>query len=77
MIIWAGTKGYLDDIPVELCRRFEAELYRYCENVHRAVLDEIKTKKALDADLTAKVMRIVEEFKARFMAENAPAKAHA
>jgi len=77
MIIWAGTKGYLDDIPVELCRKFEAELYRYSENVHRAVLDEIKTKKALDADLTAKVTRIVEEFKARFMAENAPAKAHA
>ncbi len=77
MIIWAGTKGYLDDIPVELCRKFEAELYRFSENAHRAVLDEIKTKKALDADLTAKVKGIIEEFKARFMAENAPAKAHA
>jgi F-type H+-transporting ATPase subunit alpha len=77
MIIWAGTKGYLDDIPVELCRKFEAELYRFSENAHRAVLDEIKTKKALDADLTAKVKGIIEEFKARFMAENASAKAHA
>jgi F-type H+-transporting ATPase subunit alpha len=77
MIIWAGTKGYLDDIPVEICRKFEAELYRFTENAHRAVLDEIKNKKALDADLTAKVKGIVEEFKARFLAENAPAKAHA
>nr|Q02BU3.1 RecName: Full=ATP synthase subunit alpha; AltName: Full=ATP synthase F1 sector subunit alpha; AltName: Full=F-ATPase subunit alpha [Candidatus Solibacter usitatus Ellin6076] len=77
MIIWAGTKGYLDDIPVELCRKFEAELYRFSENAHRPVLDEIKTKKALDPDLTAKVKGIVEEFKGRFMAENAPAKAHA
>jgi F-type H+-transporting ATPase subunit alpha len=77
MIIWAGTKGYLDDIPVELCRKFEAELYRFTENAHRAVMDEIKTKKALDADLTGKVKGIIEEFKARFMAENAPAKPHA
>ncbi|MCU1232350.1 MAG: synthase alpha subunit [Candidatus Solibacter sp.] len=77
LIIWAGTKGYLDDIPVEICRKFEAELYRFAENAHRGVLDEIATKKALDADLTAKVKAVIEEFKARFMAENAPAKAHA
>src|SRR5512140_209365 len=73
MIIWAGTKGYLDDVPVEVCRKFEAELYRFTENAHRAVLDEIAAKKALDADLTAKVKAIVEEFKSRFLAENAPA----
>src|SRR5207248_6335686 len=27
MIIFAGTQGYLDDVPVEQCRKFEAELY--------------------------------------------------
>jgi F-type H+-transporting ATPase subunit alpha len=77
MIIWAGTKGYLDDMPVEVCRKFEAELYRFTENAHRAVLDEIAAKKALDADLTTKVKAIIEEFKDRFLAENAPSKAHA
>ncbi len=77
MIIWAGTKGYLDDLPVEVCRKFEAELYRFVDNAHRAVLDEIRTKKALDADLTAKVKAIIEEFKARFVAENPTAKPNA
>ena len=70
LIIWAGAKGYLDDIAVELCRKFEAELYRFAENAHRGVLDEIRTKKALDADLTAKVKAVIEEFKARFVADN-------
>jgi F-type H+-transporting ATPase subunit alpha len=70
MIIWAGTKGYLDDLPVEICRKFEAELYRFVDNAHRPVLDEIATKKVLDADLTAKIKAIIEEFKARFVAEN-------
>src|SRR5664280_2310522 len=76
MIIWAGTKGYLDDLPVEVCRKFEAELYRFLDNAQRAVLDEIRTKKVLDADLTAKIKAIIEEFKSRFVAENPTAKAH-
>jgi F-type H+-transporting ATPase subunit alpha len=77
MIIWAGTKGYLDDLPVEACRKFEAELYRFLDNAQRAVLDEIRTKKVLDADLTAKIKAIIEEFKARFVAENPTAKPNA
>src|SRR5271169_2411295 len=70
VIIYAGTKGYLDDLPVEVCRKFEAELYRFVDNAHRGILDEIRTKKVLDADLTAKIKAIIEEFKTRFVAEN-------
>ena len=33
-IIFAGTQGYLDDLPVEQCRKFEDELYRFIENAH-------------------------------------------
>jgi len=77
MTIWAGTKGYLDDLEVGICRKFEAELYRFVDNAHRPVLDEIRTRKALDADLTAKVKAIIEEFKSRFLAENPTAKSNA
>jgi len=77
LIIWAGTKGYLDDIAVDQCRKFEADLYKFAENAHRGVLDDIRTKKALDADLTAKVKGVIEEFKARFLAENPTAKSNA
>jgi F-type H+/Na+-transporting ATPase subunit alpha len=77
LIIWAGTKGYLDDLAVDVCRKFEAELYRFVENAHRPVLDEIRTKKMLDADLTAKVKAVIEEFKARFVTENPTAKSNA
>jgi F-type H+-transporting ATPase subunit alpha len=71
MIIYAGTKGYLDDMPVELCRKFEEELYRFVENAHRDVFEDIRTKKALDKELEAKIRATIEEFKARFVAENA------
>ncbi len=77
MIIWAGTKGYLDDLEVGICRKFEAELYRFLDNAHRPLLDEIRAKKALDADLTAKVKAVIEEFKSRFLTENPTAKSNA
>ena len=69
VIIFAGTKGYLDDLPVEQCRKFEEELYRFVDNAHRPLWDEIRTKKALDDDLRGKVTKVIEEFKARFVAE--------
>jgi len=69
VIIFAGTKGYLDDLPVEVCRKFEEELYRFVDNAHRGIWEEIRTKKALDDSLRGKVTAIIEEFKARFVAE--------
>jgi F-type H+-transporting ATPase subunit alpha len=69
LIIFAGVKGHLDDLPVEQCRKFEEELYRFVDNAHRGLFDEICTKKALDDALTAKVTEVITEFKARFLAE--------
>src|SRR3954449_5059538 len=59
MIIWAGTKGYLDDLEVSSCRQFEADLYRFVENAHQDVFDEIRTKKALDKELEPKVKKTI------------------
>src|SRR6201981_1483810 len=39
VIIFAGTQGFLDDLPIEQCRKFEEELYRFMDNAHRAVLE--------------------------------------
>jgi F-type H+/Na+-transporting ATPase subunit alpha len=69
VIIFAGTQGYLDDLPVEVCRKFEEELYRFVDNAHRGVFEEISTKKALDDDLRARLRAVIEEFKARFVSE--------
>jgi F-type H+-transporting ATPase subunit alpha len=74
--IFAGTQGYLDDLPVEQCQKFEEELYRFVDNAHRPLWDEIRTKKVLDDELRGKVKSVIEEFKARFVAEQ-PAVAHA
>jgi F-type H+/Na+-transporting ATPase subunit alpha len=77
VIIFAGTQGHLDDIPVELCRKFEQELYRFVDSSYSGVWEEIRTKKALDDALKAKLTSLVQEFKARFVSEQPAVPAHA
>jgi len=69
VIIYAGTKGYLDDIPVEQCRKFEEELYRYVDNTCPGLWEEIRAKKVLEKDLEARIAAAIKDFKAGFVAE--------
>jgi F-type H+-transporting ATPase subunit alpha len=68
MIIYAGTNGHLDDLPVELCRPFEGELYRFLDNAHQDVLTEIREKKVLSDELKVKLEALMTEFKKQFAA---------
>src|ERR1700752_3508059 len=47
LILYAGTEGFLDDLPVEQCRPFEEALYRFVENAHPQLLPDIRAKKNL------------------------------
>ncbi len=75
LIVFAGTKGYLDDMPVESLRKFEAELYRWVEIAQPALLSDIRTKKILDDELTSRIKAALVEFKDRFLADQQSAKA--
>ncbi|HYO84393.1 MAG TPA: F0F1 ATP synthase subunit alpha [Bryobacteraceae bacterium] len=69
MIIFAGTSGALDDLPVENVQRFEAELYRFLENAHPGLLPQIREKRALDDALKSEMKNVLKEFKDRFTSE--------
>jgi F-type H+-transporting ATPase subunit alpha len=66
-IIYAGTNGVLDDLPLDQIRAFEQELYRFLENAHPAILTTIKEKKAIDDDMKGKLNSAIQEFKSRFV----------
>ena len=65
--IFAGTNGYLDDLPVEAVRKFEKELYAYLDNERPDILKEIRDKKALDDDLRKKIEDALKDFKSKFV----------
>ncbi len=64
--IYAGTNGYLDDLPVEAVRKFEKQLYTYLDTQRPDILKEIKEKKALDEDLRKKIDEALKDFKSKF-----------
>jgi len=67
VLIYAGTHGYLDDIPVESVRKFEKELYAYLDNERPDILKEISEKKKLDEELEKKIKEALDAFKQKFV----------
>lgn len=72
--IFAGTQGYLDEVPVSQVREWETE---FLEHVHRNkqdLWDRLAEKKDMDDELTAEVRKVIEEFNAQYKAVNAATK---
>ena len=72
LIIFAGTSGLLDDLPVEQCKAFEEELFKFVENSRPALLQQIREKKTLDDALKNEMKVLLEDFKARFVEQHKP-----
>lgn len=64
VLIFAGTKGYLDDVPVDKIGEFESGLYPFMEAKFASVLEQIREKKALDKDLENELASALKEYKA-------------
>jgi F-type H+-transporting ATPase subunit alpha len=68
LIIYAGTNGFVDDLPVESLKRFEQELYRFADNGYPKILNDLREKKTLDDQLKNGINEMLKEFKSRFSA---------
>lgn len=66
VIIYAGAKGYLDDIAVSQITKFEAELYPFIEDKYPNILSAIAEKKALDESIESELKKALEDFKMTF-----------
>ncbi|MEN3000741.1 MAG: F0F1 ATP synthase subunit alpha [Armatimonadota bacterium] len=70
MIIFAGTQGYLDDIPVELVRAFEDGFHPFMREKYPDIGEKIRREQKIDSDTEADLRRAVEEYKALFKQEH-------
>jgi len=64
--IYAGTKGYLDEIPTEKVQAFEKELLAYIEAKHPTIFEEIKATKAVGKDTEEKLVKALTTFSKAF-----------
>jgi F-type H+-transporting ATPase subunit alpha len=69
LVIFAGTSGAFDDLPVDQIRDFEAELYRYVDSSNPGLLRTIMEKKVLDDSLKAEMNKVIKQAKEAFVAD--------
>jgi F-type H+-transporting ATPase subunit alpha len=63
-ILWAGANGYIDDVPVENVREFEAQFLDTLRTSHTDLLNELQDKKDLTDEIVEGLTRAVKDFKA-------------
>ena len=68
IVIYAGTKGWLDEVPISDVRRFESEMLTTFRAKHKDLLDQIRTTGALPD--TAAIDAALESFRHGFAISN-------
>jgi F-type H+/Na+-transporting ATPase subunit alpha len=64
--VWAGTSGYLDDVPVEDIGRFETEFLDQIARSHSGIYDTIRETGELPEDTIVALKDAIEEFRRGF-----------
>jgi F-type H+-transporting ATPase subunit alpha len=66
--IFAGTRGYLDPIPVAVVGRFEDEMLRMLREQHGDILEAIRTEKQISPDTEKKLVAALNKYAKGFAA---------
>ncbi|MDE6233578.1 MAG: F0F1 ATP synthase subunit alpha, partial [Lachnospiraceae bacterium] len=69
IIIYAATKKYLLDIPVDEILRFEKELFEFIKTKYPDIPENIKKTKELNQDVEEELVKAIKEFKENFNAK--------
>jgi F-type H+-transporting ATPase subunit alpha len=66
VVVWAGTSGFLDDVPVEDIGRFEEEFLDSVQRNHTGIYDAIRETGALSDDTATALKDAIDEFRTGF-----------
>ena len=65
-ILYAGTRGYLDDFPLDVVEKYEAGLYQFIEERHSDIYAEIAEKQEISDELDAKLAEALKAYNEEF-----------
>jgi len=66
--LYAGTNGYVDQLPESALKKYETELHRFVENRYPEVFNEIRSKRELNDEIKEKMNAVLKEFNETFTA---------
>jgi F-type H+-transporting ATPase subunit alpha len=65
-ILYAGTKGHLDEYPVDVLEKYEAGLYAFVEDRYPQIFSELKEKEEISDDLDKVMAEAMEDYGQEF-----------
>lgn len=68
-IIFAGSKGLLDDVPVEQITTYEKKMHAWMDKMHPEYTREIAEKGAISDELEPKLVKAIQDFTKEFLAD--------
>ena len=69
VILFAGTRGFLDKYPVDKLKSYEAQLLAFVESKYPEIMKEIDEKKVISPELDKKLRATLTEFDSVYAAE--------
>jgi F-type H+-transporting ATPase subunit alpha len=66
LIIYVGTNGFVDHLPVEAIKKYEEELIAFVEAKAPDLFDEILKRREITDEIKGKINKILEDFNANF-----------
>ncbi|MDY6855954.1 MAG: F0F1 ATP synthase subunit alpha [Thermodesulfobacteriota bacterium] len=66
LVIYSGTKGFVDDLDESVLGSYEEELYTFFDDKHKDLLEEIKEKKEISSEISDKIDKALNAFKEIF-----------
>jgi len=62
-VLWTIQNGYLDDVPIERVKEFQAKLTEFLSTRKTNLLQKVLNEKSLSQDLIAEIKAVAEQFK--------------
>jgi F-type H+/Na+-transporting ATPase subunit alpha len=69
--VYAGTKGFLDNLAVEAVRPFEAALHQHLQDEHAELVGKLETSPKFDAEIEGALRQALTAFKEQYVKDNA------
>ena len=70
LVIYAGTKGFLDDVPVNEVSQWESQLLQFVRSSKAEVLTQISDQGELNDEVTQLVENVLNDFKAQYVSSS-------
>ena len=68
IIIYAGTNGYVDKLPLDSLREYEAELFRHMDDKHSELVTDLREKREITDEIKKKLDKALKKFTDKFVA---------